>query len=179
MPRLWCRQTKWRKMNTDLKDYKFYSSLNCRRRYILCIIKLEFCKYYGSMLISIFIFLIYFTAPSVKGINCDCLVACKFASKIRPLRLIRNLQTSDLTTPLYWWPVVISQLTASTNTTNSKQKCLVKDCILIKTQLIFMSPKRYCLVFIIINRQKRNLIKRNNRLIQENSAVAGNRAMLL
>jgi len=51
----------------------------------LYIIKLEFCEYYGSMLISIFIFWIYFTAPSVKGINCDCLVACKFASKIRPV----------------------------------------------------------------------------------------------
>jgi len=74
-------------MNTDLKDYKFYSSLNCRRRYVLCIIKLEFCEHYGSMHISIFIFLIYFTAPSVKGINCDCLVACKFASKTRPVGL--------------------------------------------------------------------------------------------
>ena len=161
MPRLWCRQTMWRKMNTDLKDYKFYSSLNCRRRYILCIIKLEFCEYYGSMVISIFIFLIYFTALSMKGIICDCLHG-SLQICLKNSTFIRNLQTSDLTTPLYWWPVVTSQLTASTNywLYNSKQKCLVKDCILIKTQLIFMTPKRYCLVFIIINRQKWNLIKR-------------------
>jgi len=60
----------WRKMNTDLKDYKFYSSLNCRRRYTLCIIKLKFCDYYGSMLISIFIFLIYVNmVSSTTGIQ--------------------------------------------------------------------------------------------------------------
>ena len=51
-----------------------------------------------------------------------------------------------------------------------QQQAKVSDCILIKILLIF---DNLIFVFVVINGQKMKSSKRNNSLIQENSAVEG------